>query len=72
MSQNQVWSGQQNIGGKSQKYPSRKFIIQAKDFTSAEQATPVRVIFGTTRIAGAYITPIFGFRNKAITQKIAK
>ncbi len=72
MSQPQVAAGLQNIGGKSQKYPSRKFIIQAKDFTSSEQAVPIRVTFGICQVAGAYITPIFGFRSEAITQEISK
>ena len=72
MSQAQVAAGLHPIGGKPQKYPSRKFIIQAKDFTSAEQAVPVRIVFGTARIAGVYITPIFGFRSTATTQKMGK
>lgn len=72
MSQAQVSAGLHPIGGKAQKYPGRKFVIQAKDFTSAEQATPVRVVYGIARIAGAYITPIFGFRSEAVTQSMSK
>ncbi len=68
----QVAAGLHPIGGKQQKYPSRKFVIQAKDFTSAEQAVPVRVIYGIAKVAGSYITPIFGFRSEAITQEISK
>jgi len=47
-------------------------VIAAKAFTSVEQATPLRVVYGRAEVGGIQITPIFGFRNEAITTKVGK
>ena len=44
----------------------------AKDFTQAEQAAPLRLIYGRARVAGTQITPIFGFRNEELTTEAGK
>lgn len=60
------------IALQQKKREGRSFEIYTKDFTSAEQAVPVPVVFGTVRIAGTYITPIWSFRAKKIKQKVGK
>lgn len=67
-----VWSREQTFGGVERRQPGRTFNIQVKDFTSNEQAVPIRLIYGTAKVAGIYITPIFGFRSIAITTEVGK
>lgn len=55
------------VGGRQALRPSRKYEILAKDFTSVEQGVPLRLPYGRVRCAGVQITPIFNFRNEAIT-----
>jgi hypothetical protein len=72
MSIKAIMKGQSGPAGAHGKREARTFEIYAKDFTSAEQAVPVPVIFGTARIAGTYITPIWAFRAKKLKQKAGK
>lgn len=51
---------------------NRSVVIAAKAFTSVEQATPLRVVYGRAEVGGVQITPIFGFRNEPITTKVGK
>jgi len=67
-----VWSREQTYGAAEKRQPGRTFSIQVKDFTSNEQAVPIRVVYGTSKVAGVYITPIFGFRSTAITTEVGK
>jgi hypothetical protein len=62
--------GSEPIGGRQAVRPSRKVEILAKDFTSVEQVVPVRLFWGTVKIAGVQVTPIFGFRNETVTQNV--
>lgn len=71
-SERSVQKGIEPVSGPQRYQPNRKYEIQAKDFTSAEQAAPLRVIFGRAFVAGAQVTPIFGFRSVAITQHMGK
>jgi hypothetical protein len=73
MSQEAIWQQAEAITGQSKtSKPNRKFEIQAKDFTSSEQAVPIRLIYGRARVAGIYITPIFGFRATQTTTNAGK
>lgn len=62
MSLARVYAKSQSYGGRDPKRPGRKFQIPASSFTSSEQGVPIRLIRGTARAAGVYITPVFGFR----------
>jgi hypothetical protein len=64
--------GVQIVGGSQKKNPARNFEIHAKDFTSVEQAVPLRLCYGQDRVAGVQITPIFGFRAKQVTTEAGK
>jgi hypothetical protein len=67
------WRGIGTIGQPAKKSPGRKFQINAADFSSTEQAEPVRVIYGTPKhVSGIIITPIFGFRSVKITTEVGK
>lgn len=52
--------------------PQRKFEILSRDFTQAEQAAPLRLIYGRAKVAATQITPIFGFRNEPTTTEVGK
>lgn len=67
-----VWSREQTYGGTERRQPGRTFNILVKDFTSNEQGVPIRLIYGTAKVAGIYITPIFGFRSTAISTEVGK
>lgn len=60
------------FGGQEQRQPSRKFLLQVKDFTTSEQGPPIRVLFGTERVAGVYFTPIWNFKAVPIKTKVGK
>lgn len=60
------------FGAVERRVPSRKFELHSKDFTSSEQAVPIRVAFGTVKSGGTYFTPIWGFRSVPIKQKVGK
>lgn len=60
------------FGAIEKRVPGRRFEIMAKDFTSNEQAVPIRVLWGTVKAAGVYFTPIWGFRSVAIQTKVGK
>lgn len=64
--------GVESPGGRQKKNPARTFQIHAKDFTSVEQAVPLRLLYGCDRVAGVQITPIFGFRSEQITTEAGK
>lgn len=66
-----VQKGAENIGG-NPSLKSRRFEIQSKDFTQVEQGVPIRVVYGITETAGVQMTPIFGFRSKAVTTEAGK
>jgi hypothetical protein len=59
-------------GGKQAQRPNRRVEILAKDFTSVEQAAPLRYIAGTTRVGMTQIAPVFGFRNEAVSSEAGK
>jgi hypothetical protein len=61
MSAQQIVQGNYNFG-QFPKKAGRNFEIKAKDFSQSEQGVPLPVLFGTQRISGIYITPIFDFR----------
>ena len=68
-----VWTQAEAITGQIRtSKPNLKFEIQSKDFTSSQQAVPIRLVYGTAQVAGVYITPIFGFRSTAVTTKAGK
>jgi len=60
------------FGTVEQRQPNRKFLLQVKDFTTAEQGPPIRVIWGTQRVAGVYFTPIWNFKSVPIKTKVGK
>ncbi len=60
-----IQTGREQIGQKGTKFSSRRFEILAKDFTSVEQAVPLRLVYGQAKFSGVQFTPIFGFRNVA-------
>ena len=66
MNRSRVQSGKEVPGGRQQAVDTRKFSLFAKDFTQVEQGNPVPVGFGTFRVSGVQITPIFNFRSKKI------
>lgn len=71
--QQELWKGVNPVAGAQPLRPNRRFEILAKDFTSAEQAAPLRVVYGRPKpFAGSQITPIFGFRNEPIQTKVGK
>lgn len=72
-SQELVDKGVEPVAGVPPMRPSRKFEILAKDFTSVNQGSPLRVFYGRPKpAAGMQITPIFGFRSEAIQTKSGK
>lgn len=64
--------GVETPGGRQRKNPARTFEIKAKDFTSVEQAVPLRLLYGCDKVAGVGITPVFGFRSEQITTEAGK
>jgi hypothetical protein len=52
--------------------PFRKLQFQTKDFSSAEQAVPIRVVYGTAETSGTYITPVFGLRSEPVKSESSK
>lgn len=72
MSTTSNFAGRNSLGAQAERYYSRKFPIQTKDFTSAEKGVPIRILYGTTKVSGVYFTPIFGFVATPTTQKIGK
>lgn len=72
MNQDQVWSGRGFLGLPQRKSPGRNVEFKTKDFTSAEQAVPIPVFYGTVKLAGIYITPITGFRAVEVKQEVGK
>jgi hypothetical protein len=71
-SSERVLSREQTFGGREKRQPNRRFELQAKDFTSTEQAVPIRVFWGTAKVAGESITPVFGLRSEPITTEAGK
>lgn len=67
-----VARGVQPVAGPTVRRTERRYELLAKDFTSVEQAVPVRLVYGRARVAGVQITPIFGFRNEAIEGETGK
>lgn len=65
--QREVMRGNVPVGGSKALRPNRRFEILAKDFTSVEQAVPLRLVYGKTKpFAAVQVTPIFGFRSQAV------
>jgi hypothetical protein len=53
--------------GPTRRRTERRFEFLAKEFTSVEQAVPVRLVYGRARVAGVQITPIFNFASEEVT-----
>jgi hypothetical protein len=64
--QNSLLNATEPIGGHTPRALGRNYPLFAKDFTSVEQAVPLRLVYGQARVAAIQITPIFGFRNEQI------
>lgn len=64
-------SGIESVSGRGPAR-GRRFEILAKDFTQVEQSVPIRLSYGQVESAAVQMTPIFGFRSKAITTKAGK
>lgn len=62
-----TWSGAEPVGGPSPNPPRKvnaQLALLQKDFTTAQQVVPVRVVFGRSKVAGVQITPVFGMRSE--------
>lgn len=66
MGTQKIFTQEQPAGSLPNKRPYRRFEFLAKDITSVEQAVPVRVFYGTVKVAGIAFTPIFNFKAKKI------
>lgn len=58
------------VGGNCPRAPYRKWNVAQKDLPDADQAQPIRIVFGRVRTAGVFITPLFNVDASAITQEI--
>lgn len=60
------------IGGQARPKPGRRLVLESKLFTDVDQAVPVRVIWGTDRVAGVHIFPVFDFGSEEISEEAGK
>lgn len=70
--QRELMRGNVPVGGRQPLRPNRRFEIMAKDFSSVEQAVPLRYLAGNGRAAAVQITPIWAFRSEAIETEAGK
>lgn len=60
---NEVLSKEQPYGGVPTRDPHRGLELNAMDFQDVAQANPIPVFYGTARMQGITITPIFQLQS---------
>jgi hypothetical protein len=65
------WRGTEGPAGKNKRRPQRNFVVLARDFTSVEQAVPLRLVYGRARVAGVQITPIYAFQSEETESELS-
>jgi hypothetical protein len=60
---------EQPFGGVPQRNPNRRLLLHAKDFADVDQGNPIPLAYGTTRITGVDITPVFNIKQKGSSSK---
>lgn len=64
--QEKQWGQEKTIAGKNLRRDGRPFVLKVSEFSSTEQGVPIRVFYGTVRVAAVIVTPIFEFKAKKI------
>ena len=67
-----VTMGTDWIGGKHPTQPYRQFALYQKDFTSVEQNAPIPLVYGTVKLSGTAITPVWNFSATATKTRAGK
>lgn len=62
-------SREQPFGGVPQRDPNRRLKLNAKDFQDTDQGNPIPLAYGTTRITGVDITPVFSIKSSGSSGK---
>lgn len=61
---NEVLSREEPFGGHRERDPHRGLKLKAMDFQDVENANPIPLFYGTRRIQGITITPIFNLKTQ--------
>lgn len=70
--QKSITARENAIAARETRKPLRKLEIQVKDFSEAEEAVPIRLIYGKALVSGVAMTPVFNMRSVAITSQAGK
>lgn len=67
-----LYKGTAPPGGVQKRHVNRQFILKANDIPNNEQAIALKVLFGTQKITGNYIYPVFDYRAQKVSQSVPK